>query len=281
MPTHSPPPEHGPIPPFATPGPPDATILNRIANESDAMARRAPKAPRPALQPLSRAWPTRAAPTGDRRGRPPPCTLSDADRALFRAAIGAEEPGWTTPPDDLATGPDTTPARPAAVAVQRRVDEQRLLAGFRRDPFMLDGEPLDLQPGDALRHRRDGVSLRQLRRLARGDFRIDDELDLHGLNRHEARAALCEFLDRANRLGRTCLRVIHGKGLRSNHAGPVLKHLVDQELRRRDSVLAFVSAPPSAGGTGAVLVLLRRRHTRQLGSTSDDRIDVDPRNDGT
>lgn len=231
------------------------------------MARRARKAPRPRQ--------TRHQPDAPRRPASDDAPVSDADRALFRAAIGADEPGWTAPDDTLASGPEAAPEPPAPLALQRRLDEQRLLAGFRRDPFTLDGEALDLQPGDALRHRRDGVSLRQLRRLARGDFRIDDEIDLHGLDRHAARRALVEFLERADRLGRTCLRVIHGKGLRSSHEGPVLKRMVDHELRLRDPVLAFVSAPPSAGGTGAVLILLRRRNPRLLGGSSDDRLDLD------
>lgn len=201
--------------------------------------------------------------------------LSDADRALFRAAIGAEEPDWKTPDDDAATGPGVNPDPPPPIALQRRLDEQRLLSEFRRDPLTLDGKPLDLQPGDTLRHRRDGVSERQLRRLARGDFRVDDEIDLHGLDRHGARDALRQFLARADETGRTCLRIIHGKGLRSSAEGPVLKKIVDHELRQRDRVLAFVSAPPNAGGTGAVLVLLRRQRPRILGIVDDDQNDFE------
>ncbi|MEO5625059.1 MAG: Smr/MutS family protein, partial [Dokdonella sp.] len=55
-----------------------------------------------------------------------------------------------------------------------------------------------------------------------------------------------------------CVRIVHGKGLRSKAAGPVLKQLTDSMLRRRADVLAFTSARPAQGGTGAVIVLLQR-----------------------
>jgi len=66
------------------------------------------------------------------------------------------------------------------------------------------------------------------------------------------------FLDANQRAGRLCVKIIHDKGLRSRTHGPVLKRLVDSLLRRRADVLAFASAAPAEGGTGAVIVLLRR-----------------------
>jgi DNA-nicking Smr family endonuclease len=57
----------------------------------------------------------------------------------------------------------------------------------------------------------------------------------------------------------TCIRIIHGKGKRSrNNKGPVIKTKVNHWLRQRDDVLAFCSARPIDGGTGAIYVLLRR-----------------------
>ncbi len=82
------------------------------------------------------------------------------------------------------------------------------------------------------------------------------EIDLHGLTVAEAKAALRQFLVAALEQQVRCVRIIHGKGLRSGHRGPVLKGAVNAMLRRSDAVLAYVSARQVDGGTGAVYVLL-------------------------
>jgi len=115
----------------------------------------------------------------------------------------------------------------------------------------------EMQPGDELLFRRAGVPETLLRRLRRGLYRIDFEVDLHGLTATEAGARLSAVLREARQRGARCIRIIHGKGLRSGTRGPVLKNAVNALLRRTDAVLAFASAPPRAGGTGATLVLLR------------------------
>lgn len=115
----------------------------------------------------------------------------------------------------------------------------------------------ELQPGDELLFRRAGVPEMVLRRLRRGMYRVDYEIDLHGLTMSEAGGRLTALLREARQRGVRCLRIIHGKGLRSGARGPVLKNAVNAQLRRTDAVLAFASARPRAGGTGATLVLLR------------------------
>jgi len=55
-----------------------------------------------------------------------------------------------------------------------------------------------------------------------------------------------------------CVRIIHGKGLSSKNNEPVLKQLVRNWLIQRPDVLAFVPAQPAEGGSGAVIVLLKR-----------------------
>jgi DNA-nicking Smr family endonuclease len=95
-----------------------------------------------------------------------------------------------------------------------------------------------------------------LRRLRRGEFRIQREIDLHGLTVAEAKLALRQFLIETLEQQVRCVRVIHGKGLRSGHRGPVLKTTVSAVLRRTGAVLAYVSARPVDGGTGALYVLL-------------------------
>jgi DNA-nicking Smr family endonuclease len=112
--------------------------------------------------------------------------------------------------------------------------------------------------GDAVSFRRTTVREDVLRKLRRGQFAVEAEIDLHGLTRHAAHAALRQFLNECVLRGLRCIRVIHGKGLRSGLAGPVLKEGVDHWLRRLDNVAAFASARPVDGGTGALYVLLRR-----------------------
>ena len=94
--------------------------------------------------------------------------------------------------------------------------------------------------------------------ICRGRVAVRGQLDLHGMRSDEAHAALRDFLQEAQRRGLTCVRVIHGKGLRSSNREPVLKPKLARWLRQWEAVLAYCSAPPVAGGTGAVYVLLRK-----------------------
>jgi DNA-nicking Smr family endonuclease len=137
-------------------------------------------------------------------------------------------------------------------------------AGFRRAADAetlresLYGTPLE-PAADEVAFRRAGVSDRAFRELKRGRFSLEDEIDLHGFNRLEAKAALKEFLAGAAARGLGCVRVIHGKGSRSGPDGPVLKSRVHGWLAQWDEVLAFASAHARHGGSGAVYVLLRSR----------------------
>ncbi len=106
---------------------------------------------------------------------------------------------------------------------------------------------------------RPGVSANTLRKLRRGQHRVQAELDLHGLSAAAANAHLHEFLIEAVHSNVTCLRIVHGKGLRSGSKGPVLRQLVNKVLSHTAQVLAFCSARQVDGGTGAVYVLLSPR----------------------
>jgi DNA-nicking Smr family endonuclease len=143
--------------------------------------------------------------------------------------------------------------RPPPVPSQRRLDEQQVLRKLLSD----DLDPADLETGEELLYVRPGIPRGLLRRLRRGQFSVCAEVDLHGLTVAEARNALAGFLHEARRHGRRCVRVIHGKGNRSPLGRPVLKQKVGHWLRQRDEVLAFCSARPVDGGTGAVYVLLK------------------------
>jgi len=103
--------------------------------------------------------------------------------------------------------------------------------------------------GEPLKFLRPGHSPDLLRKLRRGEWRVEDELDLHGLNRIQAAHALGDFLDEAS--GMRCVRIVHGKGL------GVLRDVLRAALPARAEVLGFVEAPAAQGGSGAVLVLLK------------------------
>lgn len=174
-----------------------------------------------------------AAPTGDHD-----------DAALFRDAIG---PVRVLP--ERAPPPAPPRPRPAARMAQR--DDEQARSDFAR---LLAGDAIEA--GDTLSYRREHVPPRVLRRLARGEYASVDELDLHGADARTAERLLREFVREARDADATCVRVVHGKGAGSGTGIPVLKNLVDRVLRQRSDVLAFHSAPPTQGGTGAVVVLL-------------------------
>jgi len=142
--------------------------------------------------------------------------------------------------------------RPAPVARQRLRDEHAALAESL-GPVTLDDA---LDSGDELAYLREGLGRDLLRKLRRGHWVVEDELDLHGMNRHAAAISVTEFLRhcRHRRLG--CVRIVHGKGRGSHQREPVLKGLLRKWLVRQD-VLAFSQAPAAQGGSGAVLVLLK------------------------
>ena len=123
----------------------------------------------------------------------------------------------------------------------------------------MDFDPAMLEVGEELGFLRDGYPSKLLRQLKRGQFSVGDDLDLHQMNAAAAQASIVEFLAEARRAGVRCVRIVHGKGLRSKATGPVLKTLTDRMLRRRDDVVAFASARPAQGGTGAVIVLLKEQ----------------------
>ena len=122
-----------------------------------------------------------------------------------------------------------------------------------------DGPDALEQLGEEISYRRPGVPERTFRRLRRGRFSIEDETDLHGLTAAQARIMLRTFIVESADRGLGCVRVIHGKGLRSGPRGPVLRSHVQRWLAQWDEVLAYVSACARDGGSGAVYVLIRRR----------------------
>jgi DNA-nicking Smr family endonuclease len=160
--------------------------------------------------------------------------------------------GDITPLDhDRVTHP---PKRLAPIPVQTLRDQEQVLKEAISDAF----DCAELETGEELWFCRPGLQLGVLRKLRRGQFSLQGELDLHGLTVPLAREALAEFLRDSRLRGAVCVRIIHGKGRGSPRRQPVLKSKVNAWLQQRNEVLAFCSTRPVDGGTGAVYVLLKR-----------------------
>ncbi len=152
----------------------------------------------------------------------------------------------------------TTSRRPPPRARNSKRARKELLAESLHGPAEPSTDGIE-QLGVGVAFRREAVPKRVFRLLRGGRIEIEDEIDLHGLSAHAAKRALRDFVIDAAKQQLGCIRIVHGKGLRSGPTGPVLKHSVQHWLSQWDEVLAFVSAQPRDGGSGALYVLLKRR----------------------
>lgn len=169
------------------------------------------------------------------------------DTHLFRQAVADVSP--LTPHGRYLH--DIPP--PPPIPWSRLRDEREVIAESMQDPVRWDEAT---QTGEELCYVRPGLPRQILRRL-RSQWVAQAELDLHGLNRQQARHELADFLHECRRQGVRCVRIVHGKGLGSQDRMPVLKLHVRHWLIQRDEVLAYVQARPAEGGGGAVMVLLK------------------------
>ncbi|MCW8828561.1 MAG: Smr/MutS family protein [Gammaproteobacteria bacterium] len=172
---------------------------------------------------------------------------SDEEKALFRSAVADAQP---LPQKRILPRPPPPPPHPRL----SEEDEARVLEDMLSDYI----DPAELETGEELFYCRAGLQHSVLRKLRRGHYAIGAELDLHGMRVAEARQALSAFLQTTLAQQIKTVRIIHGKGNGSLNKQPVLKGKVNNWLRQRIEVLAFCSARPVDGGTGAVYVLLRR-----------------------
>ena len=161
--------------------------------------------------------------------------VSPEDRALFLAAIGG-----ATPLDGAARDRvPVPPPPPSPVRVAELPPEVKLAVD-----------------GDAARYaaRAPGVSHAQVAELRGGKVHATATLDLHGETTADASAKLRQFLLVSVRAGHGCVRVIHGKGTRSEIGAP-LREMVLAELL--GALSGYVRALASDSGDGATLVALR------------------------
>jgi DNA-nicking Smr family endonuclease len=180
---------------------------------------------------------------------------SGEEAELFRAAVRDVTPLPKTARVEPAPGGEPRKRRRTA---DRRTADGEPGAGLEEaalgNPALDDDAPTG---ADTLSFHRPGVRARTLKQLRRGLYPVEDELDLHGLSQAAARETLVEFLAYGAAAGYRCVRIVHGKGYRSGARGPILKIAVNTWLKRHTDVMAFTSARPIDGGTGAVYVLLR------------------------
>ena len=188
---------------------------------------------------------------------PVPAAVEDADEeTLLRDALKGVAP-LRNPGKASLQRP-----LPAPIPVQKLRDDGQVLEDSLSDQIPIE---FGIETGEELVFLRNGLANLVLKKLRRGFWATQDHLDLHGLRTEEARTLLVNFLNDALKQGLRCVRIVHGKGLRSRNAEPVLKRKVGNWLSQRDEVLAFVQARAEDGGGGAVMVLLKAKRVRGEG----------------
>ncbi len=179
--------------------------------------------------------------------------IEQSERILFRREVADVQPLKHDKVVHSASLPSPAPRQPlphADDAVER---------GFFSDGCGISG----IGAEEELSFVRPGIQRSVLRKLRRGQYFINTELDLHGYTQIAACSELSEFLHSCFERNIRCVKIIHGKGYGSREGQPVLKRKVNSWLRQCDKVLAFSSARPEDGGTGALYVLLKNSNNQK------------------
>lgn len=145
------------------------------------------------------------------------------------------------------------PAAPARKLTQAE-DDAAVLRESLSDLFEVDHY---LEDDPSLNYAAPGVGPDVVKKMRKGHWPVQDELDLHGLRRDDARDAIGDFLRKSAMRNHRCVCVIHGRGFGSKGQEPVLRSMVHSWLVQKEEVVAFCQARSSEGGEGALIVLLR------------------------
>jgi DNA-nicking Smr family endonuclease len=173
--------------------------------------------------------------------------ISKEDSMLFRDTVGNITPL-------KQSNVVHNKSKPSSTSIRSHEEEHPVVPAL----FDSEYEENSLERGDEMFFSRPGLQKQTIRKLRRGQFNIEDELDLHGLTVDMARNELTNFLADCQEHSLRCIRIIHGKGIGSENKKPIIKNKVNNWLRQRADVLAFCSTQPADGGTGAVYCLLKR-----------------------
>jgi len=180
--------------------------------------------------------------------------VPESEYVLFRQAVEDVEP----------LSPKPGQQRPHAFSQKSsRFPRQSTAVPSRNDDAFSDWTDSDnnlVGNEEVLAFRRSGIQKRLFSRLKAGQIPVEAELDLHGFTTTLARQTLATFLAQCRQAQLRCIRIIHGKGWSSKDHRPILKTKVNSWLKQDETILAFCSATPQDGGTGAVYVLLKRQH---------------------
>ncbi|MDP1539594.1 MAG: Smr/MutS family protein [Moraxellaceae bacterium] len=175
-----------------------------------------------------------------------------SDEQLLAKALKGVKPSQAPPPPPRPN----KPRKVDALTALRRANAE---GGIEREQIAISDTVALMQPVDAeatLAFQRSGVQLRQFEKLRTGALPWRGAVDLHGCTIEQAREAVLQLIDEAKREGLQVIKIVHGKGHINGQA--LLKTSVNGWLKQLPDVIAFSSAPPRDGGTGAVLVLLKR-----------------------
>jgi DNA-nicking Smr family endonuclease len=178
---------------------------------------------------------------------PPP---EEKDHDLFRAEMEEDRVVPLKAPNQAAL----SKAKPKPIPIKRIEDDLAVPGELLKDTSGWDD---DIETGDLISFLRPGLPGDVMRKLKRGQWIIQANLDLHGATVDQARDSLARFLAHSRHAGLRCVRIVHGKGTRSANNVPLIRNKVRLSLSQRDEVLAFCDAAPGDGGSGAVWVLLK------------------------
>lgn len=174
-------------------------------------------------------------------------SISDEDKALFNEAMKAVTPLR-----------NKTRCEPHFITTKPIIRRKEPLQEAPETQYYLSNHYTEIvTPNTSLAYSNATIPHKQLRDFKNGLIRWDGRLDLHGLRPDDARYAVCRFIEDQQRMGHRCVLIIHGKGGRHDDE-PILKNHLNHWLKQLPQILAFNSALPRDGGTGAVYVLLRR-----------------------
>ena len=160
----------------------------------------------------------------------------------------------------VANRPAPSGPRKPLTASEQAADDAAVLQESLSDLFEVDHY---MEEDPALNYTAPGIGPDVMKKMRKGHWPVQDELDLHGMQRDAARQAVSDFLLKASRRNFRCVCVIHGRGFGSRGGEPVLKSMVHSWLVQTDGVIAFCQARSHEGGEGALMVLMRAALTPQ------------------
>jgi DNA-nicking Smr family endonuclease len=172
---------------------------------------------------------------------------SDSDNKEFREAVKGTKRIYC---DRIDLQKDKIKKKPLKF---KKIIDKSEMSDYLSDEW--ETIPVDFE--ESLSFNDNGVDFKTMQALKKAKIFPEDHLDLHGFTMVQAREELSEFLHFAILHDIRCVRIIHGKGYKAQQNYPLLKNKVNSWLRQHPQVLAFHSAMPKDGGTGAVYVLLR------------------------